>query len=396
LRIAQLCPYDIDRPGGVQKHILDLSHSLARSGHEVTVIAPRISGAGHKANPPNGNDPLSIVHVGRGRLISLNKTAFEISLATGKERKRLGQLLHSAAFDVLHLHTPLSPFLPLQALFSSKAANIATFHAVPPETASGPVQRYLYSALNRWIIAKLDGAVLASAVQRDLHLEGTVVAPCISLRRFGADVPPLDGYGDNRVNILFVGRLEPRKGAAILLEAYRDLCRQDLPVRLLIAGDGPERDALSQVVASHNIPNVTFFGRVEDDYLPRLYATCDIFCAPSIYGEGFGIVLVEAMASGKPVVAAANEGYRTVLHGEAEQFLVEPGNVIDLSAKLRLLVTEPARRKSLADWGRRNAPRYDSDCLVSTFLSLYKQAILSRDRKADLRGEARKPDVKAN
>ena len=380
MKIAQLCPYDIDRPGGVQKHILDLSCSLAALGHDVTVIAPRISDA-QQAGPPRADNPLSIIHVGHGRLVSFNKTAFEISLAVGGEYQRLDRLMRSAGFDILHLHTPLNPFLPLQALFRSKAANVATFHAVPPGTASGPVQRLLCGVLNRRITTKLDGVVLASAVQKDLHLDGSVIPPCVNLRRFQDEVPPLDGYGGDRVNILFVGRLEPRKGAMILLKAYQELCRQNLPVRLLIAGDGPERQMLEWTAANDKIPNVTFFGRVEELDLPPLYATCDLFCAPSLYGEGFGIVLTEAMASGRPVVAAANVGYRTVLQGDASRFLVEPGNVADLSKKLQLLVTQPAQRKSLGDWGRREATRYDSDSLAPAFLSLYEQAILSKHLK---------------
>jgi phosphatidylinositol alpha-mannosyltransferase len=356
-------------------------------GHDVTVIAPRVAGSAQRANPAHGNDPLSIVHVGYGRLVSFNKTVFEISLAVGKEHKRLDKLMRSAGFDILHLHTPLNPFLPLQALFQSSAANVATFHAVPPRTASGPVQRLLYRVFNRYIITKLDRVVLASAVQKDLHLAGSVIPPCVNLRRFHNKVRPLDGYGGDRVNILFVGRLEQRKGAMILLKAYQELCRQNLPVRLLIAGDGPERQVLERTAAKNKIPNVTFFGRVEEVDLPHLYATCDLFCAPSIYGEGFGIVLVEAMASGKPVVAAANVGYRTVLQGEAAHFLVEPGNVADLSSKLELLVTQPAQRKSHGDWGRREATRYDSDSLAPTFLALYEQAILSKDRKTNRRGD---------
>lgn len=320
-------------------------------------------------------------------MVSLNRTAFEISLAAGEEYRRLDKLMRSAGFDILHLHTPLNPFLPLQALSRSKAANVATFHAVPPETASGPFQRLMYSFLNRCIIARLDGVVLASAVQKDLHLAGSVMPPCVNLSRFHDALPPLERFADDRINILFVGRLEPRKGTLTLLKAYQELCRGPVPVRLLIAGEGPERQMLEWTAAYGKIPNVTFFGRVEELDLPRLYATSDVFCAPSLYGEGFGIVLVEAMASGKPVVAAANDGYRTVLQGEAAAFLVEPGNVQDLSRKLNLLVTQPALRKSLGDWGRREATRYDSDSLAPAFLSLYEQAILSKHFKTGRRGD---------
>jgi len=181
-----------------------------------------------------------------------------------------------------------------------------------------------------------------------------------------------------KVPVLFVGRLEPRKGAAILLRAFAELRQHHPNVRLLIAGDGPERQRLERDAAEAGIPDVVFLGRIDEADLPRLYATCDVFCAPSIYAEGFGIVLAEAMASGKPVVAAANEGYQTVLHGEAASFLTRPGEVSDLRSKLETLVTQPELRSRLGEWGKREAARYDSSQLAPAFVAIYEQAIRSR------------------
>jgi phosphatidylinositol alpha-mannosyltransferase len=381
LKIAQLCPYDIDRPGGVQRHILDLSGSLAAIGHDVTIIAPYVSQRVRKHGEAPVQHPVPIIHIGKGRLISINKTLLEISLAMGGEREKLDRLMRSSGFDIVHFHTPLNPFLPIQALGRSCAANVATFHAVPPETASGPVQRLLNRIFSQRIIAKLDGVILASEVQKDLHLSGTVLPPCTDLRRFYAGAPPFEGFGGDRINILFLGRLEPRKGAMVLLKAYAELCRQGLPVRLLIAGEGPERQILNRFAIERNIPDVVFLGQVEHGDVPRLYATCDVFCAPSLYAEGFGIILAEAMASGKPVVAAANAGYRTVLHGEAARSLALPGNVPDLCSKLAALIAQPALRESMGEWGRREAMRYDCERLAPAFLSIYDEAIRSKSRK---------------
>ncbi|MCW5702395.1 MAG: glycosyltransferase family 4 protein [Bradyrhizobium sp.] len=382
MKIAQVCPYDIARPGGVQRHILDLSSSLAAMGHQVAVIAPRVSPA--RPAPPvrttQGN--VTIIEIGSARLVSVNETVLEVSFAFGDERKKLDHMMRSGSFDVVHFHTPLSPFLALQALWRSTAVKIGTFHAVPPETASASIQRFLYRTLNRRVIAKLDGVILASSVQEDLRLAGSILPPCTDLRRFGSGAAPLAAFRDDRVNILFVGRLEPRKGAAILLEAFAVLRQQNPRTRLLVAGEGPERQRLERDVAEAGIPDVVFLGRIDDADLPRLYATCDVFCAPSIYGEGFGIVLVEAMASGKPVVAAANAGYATLLHGEAARFLVGPGDVSDLRSKLGALAADSELRTRLGAWGQREARRYDSAQLAPAFVAVYEQAMVSRLSKA--------------
>jgi phosphatidylinositol alpha-mannosyltransferase len=349
-------------------------------GHDVTIIAPQVPRSFHRPGPVP--EAVCIARIGRGRSIGINKTSFEVSLAVGAERVRLDRIMRSAAFDVVHVHTPLSPLLPLQALARSDAAKVATFHAVPPTTLTGPLQRLLNGVLNRRIIRKLDGVILASPVQKTLRLTGTVLPPCTNLRPFADRIPsPADRDGCP-IRILFLGRLEKRKGAAVLLNAYAQLRRQGLPVRLLFAGDGPERGRLQRTVDRYAIPDVAFLGQVDHGRLADIYAGCDIFCAPSLYAEGFGIVLVEAMASGKPVVAAANAGYLTVLHGDAEQFLARPGDVADLSDKLRRLVEQPLLRGKLGDWGRREAARYDSDALAPAFLSVYAEAIRSRMRRA--------------
>jgi phosphatidylinositol alpha-mannosyltransferase len=391
LKIAQLCPYDIHRPGGVQRHIVDLSIALRALGHDVTVIAPHVGAGAAEAGAPQGaassNSPgFSIVYIGRGRLFALNETQFEITLAFGDQRKRLKELLRGGAFDVVHFHTLASPFLPIQALRASPAANVATFHAVPPNAGTGSIQRLLSRAFGRWLAPKLDGVILASEVHRNLHGVDAVsplavLPPCTNLSSFETEAPPLRQYRDHRVNLLFLGRLEPRKGAMVLLRSYNLLCRKGLPVRLLLAGDGPERAMLERYVHEHRVLDVIFLGRIEPADVPRLYAACDVFCAPSLYAEGFGIVLAEAMASGKPIVAAANAGYRTVLTGEAADFLVPPGDVEACSSKLEILIADPGLRRRLGEWGRREAMRYDSASRAPDFVALYQEAIRSRLRR---------------
>jgi phosphatidyl-myo-inositol alpha-mannosyltransferase len=385
LKIAQLCPYDISRPGGIQRHILDLSAALRRLGHDVSIIAPRIGTSMHGLEYPDA-DSCPIIHAGSGRLIGLNKTRFEITWALGDQRRHLARVLRSGAFEVIHFHSLLSPFLPLQVFRRSQSVNVATFHAVPPDGKTGVVQRWLSRAVSRRLLPRLDGIILASEVQKELHpiaevtTPVTVLPPCTDLHRFAEDSPPIERYRDGCLNILFLGRLEARKGAMTLLQAYAGLRRNGLPVRLLFAGDGPERTALKQFARDRGVSDVVFLGRIEQAHVARCYATCDIFCAPSLYAEGFGIVLAEAMACGKPVAAAANAGYRTLLHGEAANFLATPGDAAALRGKLEALIADPALRQRLGARGRIEAARYDSGTLAPRFVAFYDQAIRSRFR----------------
>ena len=386
MKIAQLCPYDISRPGGVQRHILDLSAALRRLGHDVSIIAPRVGTSTDGLAYPDA-DPCPIVNLGSGRLIALNKTQFEISWAVGAQCTRLASVLESSAFDVIHFHSLLSPFMPLQVFRRSHSTNVATFHAVPPDGKTGTMQRWLSRAVSRRLLPRLDGIILASDVQKELHplaevsTPVTVLPPCTDLRRFEADTAPIERYRDGRVNILSLGRLEARKGAMTLLQACAGLGHSRPQMRLLFAGDGPERTALEQFVRDRGVADVVFLGRVEQADVARCYANCDIFCAPALYAEGFGIVLAEAMASGKPIVAAANAGYRIVLRGEAASFLTPPGDAETLRGKLEVLIADPALRQRLGAWGRIEAARYDSGTLAPSFVSFYEEAIRAKSRR---------------
>ncbi len=313
----------------------------------------------------------------------LNKTQFEVSWASRRDRDRLSKLLAPAACDVAHFHTVVAPFVLAQALRRTRAARVATFHEVPPDTPVGALQRLALRTIDRLLMSRLDQVIFASQTQLALHPRVdpacvTVIPPAIDLGRFGAGIELAERRRDDLVDILFFGRLEPRKGAIVLLKAFAKLRAGGLPVRLLVAGDGPQRRTLQEFVQRHGVLDVAFLGRIADGDVPRLYASCDIYCAPSLYGEGFGIVLVEAMASGRPVVAAANAGYRTVLSGEAARFLVPPGDVAALARALEELVTHPSLRQRLADWGRREAKRYDSGALAPAFVAVYEAAIRAR------------------
>lgn len=382
MKIAQVCPYDMDRPGGVQAHIRDLGTALTEMGHDVTILAPLVGPPLSRAGGPE------VVRLGRARKIGFGGTAYEISIALGSEKKRLAAVVEQGGFDVLHYHTMWTPLLPLQVFRRSRAANVATFHDTPAPTFEGRMLAHLFRAISKRLLPKLDGVITPSeAPQGHLAKVGPpvhILPPSTNLNRFEvARLSKRPRFDDGRINILFLGRLETRKGAGLLLDAYRRLITDELPVRLIIAGKGEKENALREFGAAHALPNLEFIGGFFDDEAPQLYADCDIFCAPAPYGESFGIVIAEAMASGKPVVAAANAGYRSLLTGEGARFLTPPGDVDALTNALRTLVNDQALRAKFGAWGRTQAPNYDAHAVAPKFVAVYEEAIARfKSRKA--------------
>ena len=382
LRIAQICPYDLERPGGVQAHIRDTAAALGELGHEVTIVTPKMrSGAGVERISPN----LRIVRLGQAHEMRFSGTRFEASLALGAQYDRLRAVMRPGAFDVVHFHTLWSPLLPFQAFACSPAPSVVTFHDTPPDTLGGAFTRLLLGGISRLLMTQIDEAIAVSEAPR-AHLRPgpgrsiNLSPPCTDLRRF-ADAEGPAPRADGKINLLFVGRLEPRKGVMVLLQAYRRLCRDGLPVRLVIAGAGSEEAALRRYVAHRRLPDVEFLGRFSDEDAPALYAACDIACAPSPYGESFGIVIAEAMAAGKPVVAAANRGYRTLLAAHADTLLAPPGDADALYQRLRGLVVDSGLRQRLGNWARTEAQRYDCRAVAPDLVDIYRRAIASPSRR---------------
>lgn len=374
LRIAQVCPYDMSQPGGVQLHTRCLSAALREAGHEVTVIAPFSDSADCGEHEFNAGKP---------HRIAFNRTNIDISWVDGERRRQLRQLLQTGRFDVIHYHTPWTPFLTLQVLRHSTSANVATFHDTTPETVAGRITRRVFRLISRRFLRRFDSLVTVShGPARNLAIPAGlphhILPPCTDFRRFMDPAEPFADYRDDMVNVLFLGRLEPRKGIMDLMEAYRRLVAQGVPVRLLIVGSGELRDDVLGFATSNRLIEVKLLGRVSEEDKRRWYATADIFCAPTRYGESFGIVLAEAMASGKPVIAAANLGYETVLTGQGEAGLYAPGDITALTRRLKRFIDDRQLRTRLGEWGRREAERFDCANRLSDFLDIYNAAIDDR------------------
>ncbi len=370
MKIALVSPYDYAHPGGVSEHIGHLRAEFLRLGHEVTIIAPRARRGGLEIAD-------GFYGVGRTVAIPANgskvRLTFDVTLYAAVKA-----LMRRERFDVVHLHEPLIPVLPYMVLLNSPAVNVATFHA--------------YRAVNPWytafkpymtfVLTRLDGRIAVSDPAREFvsqYFEGPydVIPNGIDVERYGTGVAPWPWAGDGVPRILFVGRFdEPRKGFKYLLRAL-PLVRQQFPqARLMVVGTGrPERYA--GLMERHGVVGVDFVGFVQPAELPRYYASCDVFCAPSIKGESFGLVLLEAMASAKPVVATAIPGYASVLTNGREGLLVEPRDPQALALALVRLLADRGLRSHLGEAGRVTAARYAWPEVAAQVLEVYDRAAVA-------------------
>tara|TARA_B100000029_G_scaffold361771_1_gene354746 strand:- start:4291 stop:5277 length:987 start_codon:yes stop_codon:yes gene_type:complete len=285
-------------------------------------------------------------------------------------------LLKKEKFDIIHLHEPMAPILPLCVLEFSDTVNVGTFHA---SYARQHLYRMSSPIIKRWQ-QRLHGNIAVSpAAQRYVNNtfpgDYEIIPNGIDYDHFSANVRPFPKYQDGKLNILFVGRLEKRKGLRYLLEAYGRLKWEMPDIRLIVVGPGnPDRESY-RVISSQNLQDVEFVGRASYEYLPRYYASADIFCSPATGAESFGIVLLEAMAAGKPVVASDIEGYRGIItHGE-QGLLFPKKDSGALADTLRVLARDPELRQKLGGQGNRSAEDFRWEVVASRVENYYETCL---------------------
>ena len=338
MRVGIVCPYAWEVPGGVREHVSGLAEALMDLGHEVSVIAPA---------DDDTVLPSYVVPAGRAVPVPYNGSVARLSfgfLSAGRVRRWLKE----GNFDVLHVHEPAAPSLSLLACWVADGPIVATMHAALPRSralhAAGPI---LASALE-----KISGRIAVAEAARSTlveHMGGdaVLIPNGVNVRRY-EKAEPLPGFPGTGGTLGFLGRMdEPRKGLDILLAAFALLAAQRPELRLLIAGRGDLDDVRSQVPEVY-WDRMVLLGEVSDEDRVRMLHSVDVFCAPNTGGESFGYVLVEAMASGAPIVASDIDAFRQVLrHGEAGE-LFQVGSPADLAAAAGRLLDDPARRATLA------------------------------------------------
>lgn len=351
MRIGLVCPYSLSLPGGVQGQVLGLARSLRSLGHEVRVLGPC------DGPPPDaGVTPLGMC-VPLAANGSVAPIAPDLPCAL-----RTIRALRDEGFDVVHLHEPLVPGPCMTAAVVASAPLVGTFHAAGESAA----YRYAPGPL-RWLAGRLAlrTAVSSDAVQLAAsHLGGTYLQTFngVEVDRFAKATP----WPTEAPTVLFVGRHEERKGLAVLLAALPHL---PADVRVWVAGDGPDTAALRRSVAEDD--RVEWLGRIDDEERNSRLRGADAFCAPSLRGESFGVVLLEAMAAGTPVVASDLPGYANVARPGREGLLVAPGDPVALGAALSRVLGDRRLATELEEAGAVRADELSMDALAARYLELY-------------------------
>ena len=357
MRVGLICPYSLTVPGGVQYQVLGLARALRGLGHEARVLAPS------DGPPPDAG----VTPLGMSIPTAANGSVAPIA-PDPSAQLRLIRALRDESFDVLNLHEPLVPGPTMTACLFKSGPLVGTFHA------AGTIGAYTWArpAL-RWVANRLDRRVVVSADARELaeHALGgeyELFFNGIEVDRFAKATPwPSEGP-----TIFFIGRHEPRKGLAVLLDAMAELPSD---VRLWVGGTGPDTELLRSKHAGD--PRIEWLGRISDDEKARRIRGASAFCAPSLGGESFGIVLLEGMAARTPMVASDLPGYRNVARSGVDALLVPPGDVPALAAALRTALTDADRASELVEAGVERAQRFSMDALARRYVELFEQVVAS-------------------
>ena len=361
LRIGLLCPYSLTTPGGVQGQVMGLARALRRLGHEVRVLGPCDGAPPDSFVTPIGE---SLPTVANGSIAPL---APDPSAAL-----RTIRVLRDEEFDILHLHEPLTPGPNITALVMRTAPIVATFHAAGDSLSyrylSGPLKGFA-GAIDYRVAVSKDAEDL---VRRYLGGEYEILPNGVEIDRFRAAGPYIARRQAQRA-IFFCGRHEPRKGLEVLLQAHHDLADD---VELWIASDGPETARLQLQWAGDD--RLHWLGRISDAEKSRRLREASVFCAPSLGGESFGVVLIEAMAAETPIVASAIDGYMNVATNAVDSLLVEPNDAPALREALRRILEDSALAAQLTAAGRGRAEEFSMVALAEAYVLRYRKVLAEK------------------
>lgn len=361
MKIGMVCPYSFDVPGGVQAHVVDLATVLIERGHRVSVLAP----ASDRTELPD-----FVVSAGRAVAIPYNGSVARLSFGP-VSYARVRRWINDNDFDVLHIHEPNAPSLSMLALKIAEGPIVATFHTSTTKslvlsTFQGVLQPYL---------EKISGRIAVSELARrwqvtSLGSDAVEIPNGVDVSSF-AHAPALPGYPRAGRTVLFLGRYdEPRKGMAVLLGALPLLVEHYPDLQILVVGRGDEERLRKE--AGPHARHLRLLGQVSDAEKASAMRSADVYCAPNLGGESFGIVLVEAMAAGTAVVASELDAFRRVLRDGRAGVLVPVGDSAALAAAIRGLLDDAARRRALVEAANEIVGAYDWPVVAEQILRVYE------------------------
>lgn len=370
MRIGIVTQSYYPRYGGVTEHVHALAVELRKRGHHVTIITSRF-------RKGETGDTTHIRRIGYNILVPFNRAFVDCTVGFTLKGE-LKRAFRELDLDVVHVHCPTAPTLPVMAIQVSDRPTVGTFHSTGGRTA----MQDLFRPLLDKVVARLDARIAVSTTARDtaeLYYPGhyELIPNGVDVDRFHPLNAPFPQWRDPQfVNLLFVGRLDPRKGVSDLIAAMPEVVeRTDGRARLLVVGDSYLRPQIEAQVAESARRHIHFLGHVPAADLPRWYATGDIFCSPATGNESFGIVLVEAMATGRALVCSDIPGYRTVVTPNENAACFPPGDVRALARTLVNLIDDPARRGRLAEAGRQRSLDFAWPRVVDRIEAVYREAV---------------------
>lgn len=358
MRIAIVCPYAWDRPGGVRSHVRSLAEQLRMRDHDVLIVAPRQASMRATAG---------VVLVGRTVPIPANGSVAPLTFGPGAARG-VFKALNGFGPEVVHLHEPLIPSLSLLALLQTRVPTVGTFHASAEKSIGYRLGRPLLKrAAERLTVRTAVSDAARELVSRYLPGCYHLTPNGVNVKDFATAAPADVGPGKK---VLFLGRLERRKGLEVLLQAMTRL--RDRDIELLVAGAGPQ-DRELRALADRLMVRARFFGRVDEATKASLFKRADVYCAPGLGGESFGIVLIEAMGASTPVVCSDLPGFRAVAGTSA--VLVSPGHAGLLADAIRRVASDDSLAERMGKAGVRTAQGFDWVRLVGNVEVLYERAM---------------------
>lgn len=378
LKIGIVCPYNMFKGGGVQECVLALREGLVARGHKAYVITPQ------PRDYTGPKVPGTIMIGGATEMKAFFATSSQVSASVDAEA--LEQTLEREKFDILHFHEPWNPILSRQIMSRSDAINIATFHAALPDrfmtkTIEKVITPYTKSILKYLDVLTAVSPAATSYVKTLTHRRIYIIANGIDLKKYKFEAKEKTGPKKPKT-IFYIGRLERRKGLKYLINAFAMLHKVHPSYQLLIAGDGPDRQKLEEYVSEKEVRNVEFLGFISEEEKLKLFHQADVFCSPAIYGESFGIVLLEAMASGCVVVAGNNAGYENVMKGSGQISLVNPKDTKEFARRLLLLASDHGLRNHWRMWAKKEVDQYGYDKIIDQYLALYRAAYNKKHSQA--------------
>ena len=360
-------------PSGISEHVYYLAKGLIKRGHCVKILTTNYPSKWESSE----HEDLDITRFGRAVLIPLNKSAatfpfgFDIPYRTK-------QFLGHQTFDIIHMHGCYPPEIGFWALKYSKTINCVTFHTVGFKNI--PMVKTISKIFKKYA-DKINGKIAVTNIAQvwaEPFSPGKyrVIPNGVDCERFSTNVQPLIKKENNIFRILYLGRLDKRKGVLVAINAFKKIHDKIPNTKLYIVGGGPLEKEACQLACNLQLKESCYFlGYVKREDLPGYYASADVYIAPALGGEAQGIVLLEAMASGRVVVASDINGYREVIENEKTGIFFIPGSSDDLADKVTDIIKNDELRNSLMKNSRVSAEKYSWDKIVAEIEGYYQELI---------------------